>query len=85
MTLSPIIFFIGYRCFLHTAFLHYAKTCRVFGEITGSNLPESYFTQFRNDRAHGLCCIAMSLVLRVNHISDFYFIILGSAIIDKTN
>ena len=85
MTFPPIILFICYRCLLHTAFLHYTKTRRVFGKVTGSNFPKSHFTQFRNDRMYGLRCIAVSLILRMNHISDFYFIILDSAVIDKTD
>lgn len=85
MTLSPIIFFFGYRCLLHAAFLHYTKTRRVFGEITGSNLSKSHFTQFCDDCMYGLCCITVSLILRMNHISDFYFIILDSTIIDKAD
>ena len=70
---------------MHTAFLHNAKTGRVFGEITGSDLPESHFPQFRKDRADGLCRIAVSLILRVDHIADLDLIFLNPAVIDKTD
>ena len=81
MALPLIIFFIGYCCLLHTTFLHYTKARRIFGKITGSNLPKSHFTQFCYDCLYGFGCIAVSLILRMNHISNFYFIILNSTII----
>ncbi|MDD6174816.1 MAG: hypothetical protein PUC59_03550 [Firmicutes bacterium] len=85
MILAAVFFFVGNSGLLHSALFHYAAASHIFSEEACGDLPESHFTKLANDRSHSFCCVPMSLIIRMNDISDFNFFVFRSAVVDKAD